>query len=267
MDPAGKTALLTGATGGLGRAIAAELAGRGASLILSSRKPEELERLAAELPGEGHRAIVADLGTEGAAEKLIADAGEIDILVANAGLPGGSSVEEADAAAIARVVRVNLEVPAVMAALAAASMRERGAGHIVLISSLAGKLIPSGAALYSATKSGLRAFGLGLRNDLAGSGVGVSIVYPGFIRDAGMFHDAGGKAPPGIGTATPAEVGKAVAEVVVSDKAQADVAPLPQRGFANLGLHLPRVMQRIERVVGGSLDDDDLKSAESGKGG
>ena len=88
MELAGRTALLTGATGGLGRAIAKALAARGASVALSARKAEALEALAAELPGEGHRVLPADLAEPGAAELLAAEAGEIDVLVANAGLPG-----------------------------------------------------------------------------------------------------------------------------------------------------------------------------------
>src|ERR1700687_1736154 len=87
VELAGKTVLLTGATGGLGRAMASALADRGASLILSSRKPEELDRLAASLPRSGHRTIVSDLAEEGAALALLAEAGEIDALVANAALP------------------------------------------------------------------------------------------------------------------------------------------------------------------------------------
>jgi short-subunit dehydrogenase len=93
VELAGKTILLTGATGGLGRAIASALADRGASLILSSRKPEELDRLAASLPGSDHRTIVSDLAEEGAALALLAEAGEIDALVANAGLPGSGKLE------------------------------------------------------------------------------------------------------------------------------------------------------------------------------
>ena len=88
MELTGKTALLTGATGGLGRAIAHSLASRGAILILSSRKAEELDELAGSLPGSGHRAIVSDLGEDGAAVELVGEAGEVDILIANAGLPG-----------------------------------------------------------------------------------------------------------------------------------------------------------------------------------
>ena len=87
MDLHGRTALLTGATGGLGRAIATALAARGAKLILSSRKTEELVKLARSLPGGGHTTLVADLAEEGAALALLEQAGDVDVLVANAALP------------------------------------------------------------------------------------------------------------------------------------------------------------------------------------
>ena len=75
MDLGGKTVLLSGATGGIGRAIAQALAGRGAHVLVSSRKREALDELAASLPGDGHRVLVADLAEEGAAERLVAEAG------------------------------------------------------------------------------------------------------------------------------------------------------------------------------------------------
>src|SRR6476659_7165309 len=102
-----KRVLLTGATGGLGRAIAKALAARGAQLVLSSRKREELETLARELPGDGHAVIVSDLAEEGAAERLVGEAGRVDILVANAALPGSGRIEDFSTAQVARAVRVN----------------------------------------------------------------------------------------------------------------------------------------------------------------
>src|SRR5690349_1971774 len=93
MNLSGRTALLTGATGGLGRAIARSLSGRGAKLLLSARKQEALEELANELPGE-HRVLPADLAEEGAAEQLAAAAAGTEILVANAGLPAAGSMED-----------------------------------------------------------------------------------------------------------------------------------------------------------------------------
>ena len=201
MELTGKTALLTGATGGLGRAIATALADRGASVVLSSRKGEELERLAAELPGE-HRVAVADLAEPGAALKLIAEAGEIDILVANAGIPGSGKLESFTEEQVHRALRVNLETPVLMTHALLPGMLERGEGHIVLIASLAGHAPTPRACLYNATKFGLRGFGLGLREDLRATNVGASVISPGFIRDAGLFADAGASSS-GLGTSSP----------------------------------------------------------------
>src|SRR6478672_6257532 len=93
MDLGGRTALLTGATGGLGRAIAAALAARGARLILSSRKAEELVKLARSLPGGGHTTLAVDLADDGASLSLLEQAGDIDVLVANAGLPASGRLD------------------------------------------------------------------------------------------------------------------------------------------------------------------------------
>jgi short-subunit dehydrogenase len=239
-----KSVLLTGATGGLGRAIARALAEREAILVLSSRKPDELAELAASLPGEGHRTVVADLAEEGAAERLVADAGELDALVANAGLGTPGWFREVSAEQIARLVRVNLEVPIRMAHAASEGMRERGTGHVVLIASLAAKAASARSALYSSTKAGLRVFGLGLRQDLARDGIGVSVISPGFIRDAGLFADSG--ADPGfLGTSAPEEVGEAVAEAIERDRAEIEVAPLAQRVGAGIAHRRPQLAARF----------------------
>src|ERR1700709_2903507 len=87
MEISGRTALLTGATGGLGRAIAQGLAAAGATLVLSGRKEEDLLALAESLPGSDHRVVVADLAEDGEAERLADATPGVDILVANAGLP------------------------------------------------------------------------------------------------------------------------------------------------------------------------------------
>jgi short-subunit dehydrogenase len=245
----GKTILLTGATGGLGRAIAAELAGRGATLVLSSRKPTELEALAAELPGEGHRFVVADLAEPGAAERLVADAGELDGAVLNAGDRAHGPIDELPAEQIERVIRVNFEAPVQMTRAISPALRERGEGHLVFIASLAGKAAARRHILYGATKSALRAFALSLRQDLSRAGIGVSVVNPGFIREAGMFAESGGKPPMNLGTSSPEEVGKAVADAIEKDKAELDVAPLRQRELANFALRFPHAAARVSGGV------------------
>ena len=245
MNLDGRTALLTGATGGLGRAIAAALAARGATVVLSSRKAEQLAELAAALPGEGHRSIVADLASDGEGERVVEGAGEIDVLVANAGLGTPGRFGELSGEQIARLVRINLEVPMRMARAASGPMRERGSGHIVLIASLAAKAVTARSSVYSATKAGLRVFGLGLRNDLSRHGVGVSVVCPGLIREAGMFAASGAKPPRILGTSSPGEVGEAVVSAVERDRVEVDVAPLAQRLGANFAHRRPRIASRF----------------------
>src|SRR5688572_1726050 len=115
MKLAGKTVLLTGATGGLGRAIAQALAPRGARLVLSSRKKDELAQLAAALPGDRHRTLVSDLAQQGAALRLLEQAGEIDVLVANAALPASGQLDSFSQDEITRALRINLESPIRMA--------------------------------------------------------------------------------------------------------------------------------------------------------
>jgi short-subunit dehydrogenase len=246
MELSGRAALLTGATGGLGRAIAAALAERGAELVLSARQAEALRELAAELPGEGHRAAPADLADEGAALELAREAGEVDVLVANAGLPGTGRLDDFSPDEVGRAVRVNLEVPMLLAQALTPGMVERGSGHLVFIASLAGKAASPRSSIYNGTKFGVRGFALGLRTDLAKKGVGVSIVSPGFIREAGMFADSGAKPPPGLGTSTPERVAAGVVRAIERDKVEVAVAPIRQRALAHLGLATPRISVRAQ---------------------
>ncbi|MEK6272602.1 MAG: SDR family NAD(P)-dependent oxidoreductase [Actinomycetota bacterium] len=249
MELAGKRALLTGATGGLGQAIARALAERGATLVLSARKAEALRELAESLPGE-HGIAPADLAVEGAAERLGADAGEVDCLVANAGLPGTGAIESFSPEEVTRALRVNLEAPIMLARELAPGMSERGDGHLVFVSSLAGKAPSPRSAIYCGTKFGLRGFALSLRADLARTGVGVSLVLPGFIREAGMFAASGAKPPPGLGTSTPQQVAAAAVKAIERDMFEVAVAPLRQRALAHFGLASPRVAMRV--ITGGT---------------
>jgi short-subunit dehydrogenase len=246
MELAGRKALLTGATGGLGRAIARGLAGRGAALLLSGRNREALEALAADLPGEGHAALAADLAEPGSAEALAAEAGEVDLLVANAGLPAAGRLDGFSAEEVRRALRVNLEAPMLLARALYPAMVERGGGHLLFVSSLAGKAASPRTSVYNATKFGLRGFALGLRTDLAPEGVGVSLVTPGFIRDAGMFADTRAKPPPGLGTGTTDQVARAVVKAVERNKVEIVVAPLPARIASHVAMASPSISVRAQ---------------------
>jgi short-subunit dehydrogenase len=254
VEVARKTVLLTGASGGLGRAIAGSLAARGATLILSGRNAEALGELAWSLPGD-HRTAVADLAEDGAAERLAEDAGDIDVLVANAALPAGGRLERFTQDDLARALRVNLEAPVRMARAVIPGMRERGSGHLVFISSLQGKIAFANSSVYTATKFGLRGFALSLRDELWGTGLGVSLVLPGFIREAGMFADSGAKAPPGLGTSSPEEVGEGVAEAIEHDRAEVEVAPILQRLGVAFAHRRPQLASRFTRGSAGRVAD------------
>lgn len=245
MDLNGRTALLSGATGGLGRAIAQALAERGARLILSSRKAEDLEQLAGSLPGAGHTTFVCDLAEDGAALALLEHAGDIDVLVANAALPGSGRLESFSQDEIDRALRVNLEAPVRMTRALLPGWQQRGSGHFVFISSLSGFAPLPRSSIYAATKFGLRGFALGLREDLRGSGVGVSVVSPGAIREAGMFADSGVTPPPPMGSGTPKQVASAVVRAIEHDKSEICVAPLRQRAFARFAMLAPEISGRI----------------------
>jgi short-subunit dehydrogenase len=266
----GKTVLLTGATGGLGRAIAKAIAERGATLVLSSRKAEELEAQAASLPGDGHRTAVADLGVDGAAERLAAEAGEVDVLVANAGLSGTGRLDDFTEDQLRQTLRVNLEAPIRMARMLAPPMVERGEGHLVFIASLAGKAASPRSSLYNATKFGIRGFALGLRTDLAPAGVGVSAVSPGFVREAGLFARSGAS-DGGLGTTTPARVAAAVVSAIERNRAEVAVAPLRQRAMAHIALATPGLSARVQsggtaQRIAGRVDAGHRASATAGGG-
>ena len=122
------------------------------------------------------------------------------MLVANAALPASGELDDLALEQIDRILEVNLRAPIALARALTPLMIDRGHGHMVFLSSLSGKVASPASSLYSATKFGLRGFALGARADLRPHGIGVSVVLPGFIRDAGMFSDSGTVLPRGVGT-------------------------------------------------------------------
>jgi short-subunit dehydrogenase len=258
------TVLLTGASGGIGKAIARALHARGADLILSARRGEVLEQLRDEL-GERVVALPADLSERDGVSSLAERAGAVDVFVANAALPASGPIEDFTPEQIDRALDVNLRAPVQLTRALVPGMVERGRGHLVFISSIGGKAASVGSALYSATKFGVRGFAAGVREDLYGSGVGVTTVFPGFIGEAGMFADTGLELPRGVGTRTPAQVAEAVVRGIEREKPEIDVMPLSLRAGVLASAVAPNLVARLQRRLGSRELAHSFASAQAHK--
>jgi uncharacterized protein len=248
VNVAGRTVLLTGATGGLGHAVARRLRAAGAELVLTGRRTDVLEALAAET---GALTVAVDLADPAAVDGLATACADVDVLVANAGLPASGQLTSFSVEEIDRALAVNLRAPMVIAHHLAERMVARRSGHLVFMSSLAGKVGPARSSVYSATKFGLRGFAQSLREDLRPRGVGVSVIFPGFVRDAGLFHDSGAKVPSWVGTIAPDDVAEAVLQAIERDRGEVDVAPLGLRAGTKVAGLAPDFAASVSRRLGG----------------
>ncbi|MEU6553331.1 SDR family NAD(P)-dependent oxidoreductase [Streptomyces sp. NPDC046915] len=259
MQIAGATVLLTGVTGGIGGALAAELSARGAELILTGRRREALDPLAERY---GARTILADLADAEDVRRLAAEAAGTQILVANAALPSSGDVLDYTPAQIDRAFAVNLRAPAVLARLLAQDMVEAGRGHICFVGSLSAMAATKSSSMYTATKFGLRGFSLSFRQDLHGTGVGVSIVQPGFVRDLGMFANTGSPTPGGVRTVSPERVVRGVIRAVERDIAEINVAPFELKFLTKVASQFPGFSERVQRWVGAEQTMDTIVASQ-----
>lgn len=261
MKISGATVLLTGATGGIGHAIARAVAAQGGSLILTGRRADVLEPLSRELNA---RALAVDLVEPSEVDRLASEAGEVDIVIANAALPASGALESFTMHEIDRALAINLRAPIALTHALMPAMVARGRGHLVYISSLSGKAATPVSLMYTTTKFGLRGFAAGLRIDLRGSGVGVTTVLPGFIRDAGMFAIAGAELPRTVGTRTPEDVAQATIRGIEQNKGEIDVAPLPVRVGAMIASVAPEFGAAVSRRSGGDKIADEMAAGQAG---
>ena len=229
-----RTALLTGASSGIGPHIARRLHREGVRMVLSARRRDRLQALARELVGSS--VAVADLSLRADVEGLAEAAGPVDILVANAGLAAPGHLASLTPPVIDEVLDVNLRAPILLSRLLLPGMLARGAGHIVLMASMAGQVGLAGQSVYNATKFGLRGFGHAVRAELRGTGVGVSVISPYVVAAS---EPAAGARPRAPGEIPPERVAEAVLHAITHDRAELTVAPLPARAAVRLPMAFP----------------------------
>lgn len=263
VDLRGKTVLLTGASSGLGPYIARRLRKAGASFVLSARNQEALSRLAEEL-GDS-RIVVADLSRLGEAERLAKAAGEVDVLVANAGVPATGRLATFRVGELDRAIAINLRAGMVLAHELLPAMLDRKGGHMVFMSSIAGRVPSAGVSVYNATKFGLRGFALALREELLDTRVGVSVICPTFVSEAGMWAVTGLKANPMAGEVSPAEVAEAVWYAITRNRAEIDVMPFQARAGLKVQALAPGLFAAVARATGATKSSEELAERQRNK--
>jgi short-subunit dehydrogenase len=143
-------------------------------------------------------------------------------------------------------------------------MAQRGRVHIVFVSSLSGLVATRGVSMYNATKFGLRGFAHALRLDMEPVGIGVSVVLPGFIRDSGMFAEAGVDLPPGFRTSSPEDVARGVVSAIENNRGEVLVAPIEVRIASKIGTVSPNVSSILQKVPAARRFSASLAEAQRG---
>lgn len=255
----GRTAIITGASRGLGKTISMALAREGANLVLAARSQEKLEEVASEVRKLGVRAITVptDVSKESDLKQLVdaalAEFKTIDILVNNAGIEAFQPYHEIEPAHIVETIQVNLTATLLLTRFVLPHMLSAGRGHIVNMASIAGKLGPAFGAAYGASKAGMIAFTQGLRSELHGSGIGVSAICPGFANDGGIYEvikERTGRGTPWyLGSTTAQAVARAVVKSIRSDKPEMIVNFPALRPVFTINAAIPRLGEWIARIT------------------
>jgi short-subunit dehydrogenase len=260
-DLNGRNALVTGASGGIGKAIARALAGAGMNLVLGGRRLQALDALADELRTTGVRAqpITAELTDTAAAEATIDRAeqelGPLDVLINNAGVEYAAAFDRQPREELLETVAINLTAPLLMTRKVLPGMLDRGYGHVVFISSLAGKVGGPYEASYSASKAALIALTQSLRSEYPTGPVGFSVVCPGFSAGEGMYQrmiEQGIRSNRLLGETSTEKIGEAVLVAIRRDLPEVVESGAPVRPFLALAQLAPRIAERMQALSGGT---------------
>ena len=248
--------LLTGGSRGIGPIIAEALAKRGSNIALTARSKSGLDDVATRLRAIGIKILTMpiDLSHPSQREKLVTDVlsefGKIDILVNNAGLETEGAYTELSWSSIQETIEVNLIAPMALTRLILPEMLGRKSGHIVNIASIAAKSGAPYDAVYSGTKAGLAEWAHALRLELANTGVRFSTIFPGFVREVGMFAKFGMKSPWIVGSCTPSQVAEAVVNAIEKDRLEKIINSRPIRHLFMLNELSPTIGDWLIRISG-----------------
>ncbi|MDE2196408.1 MAG: SDR family NAD(P)-dependent oxidoreductase [Gammaproteobacteria bacterium] len=252
----GRIVILTGASRGLGVVIARALADAGTALVLAARSREQLDSVAAELTGHGVRllSVICDVTREHDRDLLLQRSldsfGRVDVLVNNAGAEELCAYAEQDPAMVTRMIETNLLAPMLLSRALLPRMLAQHSGHIVNIASLAGRTgMPFGAA-YAGSKGGLAEWSISLAAELAGSGVAVSVICPGFVSGTGMFARKHATPPRTLGASRPEDVANAVLNALRTGRVEIVVNPKPVRLLMALKALSPDLALKLARRLG-----------------
>jgi short-subunit dehydrogenase len=255
----GKNAILTGASKGLGVHIASALAKEGVNLVLTARSADDLENVRDEMLTYNVKAevIPADLTVTDHIDSLITKSvqklGPIDILVNNAGIEISSPYESFSPDDIQKMMTLNLTVPMLLTRGLLPGMLKRNRGHIVNISSLAGKTGFPNETPYAASKAGLIMLTHSLRVELADTKLDASVICPGFVSGDGMYarmEERAGPAPKILKPTTPEKVAKGVVRCIKKNIPEMIINPLPMKPLFMLQEALPGIKTTLHKAFG-----------------
>jgi short-subunit dehydrogenase len=251
--------LVTGASRGIGIHIVRALIEEQMNVVMTGISESELKHAEQTLTKHGANVIsvLSDLGDRSAIESLVATSnkkfGTIDVLINNAGIETFSAYHKLAVDEIDRVIRVNLAGAMVLTRLVLPGMLERRIGHIVNMSSLSGKAGPPCSEPYVATKAGLIAFTESLRSEYSGTGVGFSVICPGFV-EAGIYQriaeETGQKISRLLGSSSPDAVAYAVVRAIKKNRPEIIVNPGPTRLLTALAELSPTLGEWLVRRLG-----------------
>jgi short-subunit dehydrogenase len=255
----GRTAIVTGASRGIGVFIGEAMSRAGMNLVIAARTQGDLEDVRANLLSAGYGGVMAvptDVSKPADCEALFDAAerefGTVDVLVNNAGVENIMYFHKLALEEIDEVLDINLRGAMYLTRLVLPGMLARGSGHIVNVSSLAGMAGPAHAESYATSKAGMIGFTQSLRSSYRDQGVSASVICPGFV-DAGMYSQARLEHPdaptPRSGVARPEQVAAAVIKAITGDLAEVIVNPVPVRPLLGLYGLAPQLTERLSRLI------------------